>query len=270
MMGLHLCAFQRLALLLAGSVLLSTASAAQSAPTPSAGTPAALDTRVLTVYPHDPQAFTQGLLLHDGKLYESAGRYGVSSLREVERTTGRVLRSLAIANNYFAEGLALVGERLIQLTWQEHVAFEYDRATFSPRGQFTYTTEGWGICYDGMRLVMSDGSDTLYFRDPETFAVTGQVRVTLNGQPRAALNELECVEAEVFANIWLTDTIVKIDARTGAVTAVINASGLLPPAERATADVLNGIAYDASHGTFLITGKLWPKLFEVQFVPHAP
>ena len=262
--------FHRLGLLLIGGVFLLTASAARPAATPPVGPPAALDTQVLSAYPHDPQAFTQGLLLHDGKLYESAGRYGLSSLREVERTTGRVLRSVPSASNYFAEGLALVGERLIQLTWQEHVAFAYDRATFSPLGQLTYTTEGWGICYDGTRVVMSDGSDTLYFRDPATFAVTGQVSVTLNGQPRAALNELECVGAEVFANIWLTDTIVKIDARTGAVTAVINASGLLAPAERATADVLNGIAYDASRGTFLITGKLWPKLFEVQFVPHVP
>jgi len=261
-------ALQRLGLWLAGSVFLLTAPWAR--PTPAVEPPAALDAQVLTAYPHDPQAFTQGLLLHDGKLYESAGRYGVSSLREVDRTTGRVLRSVPIANKYFAEGLALVGERLIQLTWQEHVAFEYDRATFSPLRQFAYTTEGWGICYDGRRLVMSDGSDTLYFRDPATFAVTGQVGVTLNGQRRTALNELECVGAEVFANIWLTDTIVRIDPRTGAVTAVINASGLLTPAERASADVLNGIAYDTSRGTFLITGKLWPKLFEVRFVPHAP
>jgi glutaminyl-peptide cyclotransferase len=270
MMSLCLARHRLGLLLLAGGAFLLAASGARPAPTPAVGPPAALDTRVLTTYPHDPQAYTQGLLLHDGKLYESAGRYGVSSLREVERSTGRVLRSVPIASNYFAEGLALVGERLIQLTWQEHVAFEYDRATFSRLGQFTYSTAGWGICYDGTRLVMSDGSDTLYFRDPATFAVIGQVSVTVNGQPRAALNELECVGAEVFANIWVTDTIVRIDPRSGAVTAVINASGLLAPAERASADVLNGIAYDASRGTFLITGKLWPKLFEVQFVPHAP
>jgi glutaminyl-peptide cyclotransferase len=263
-------ACHRLGLLFASSAFLLTASAAQPVPTPTGGPPAALDTRVLAAYPHDPQAFTQGLLLHNGKLYESAGRYGVSSLREVDRTTGRVLRSLPIGNNYFAEGLALVGERLIQLTWQEHVAFEYDRATFSPLGRLTYTTEGWGICYDGARLVMSDGSDTLSLRDPATFAMTGHVSVTLNGHPQAALNELECVGAEVFANIWRSDAIVRIDPRTGAVTAVIDASGLLTPAERTTADVLNGIAYDASRGTFLITGKLWPKLFEVQFVAHAP
>ena len=258
----------RLGLLLVGGAFLLTASRAW--PTPTVGPPETLDTQVLATYPHDPQAFTQGLLLHGGKLYESAGRYGVSSLREVELTTGSVLRSVPIASNYFAEGLALVGDRLIQLTWQEHVALEYDRTTFSALGQFTYTNEGWGICYDGTRLVMSDGSDRLYFRDPETFAVTGQVGVTIDGQPRTALNELECVGAEVFANIWLTDTIVRIDPRTGAVTAVINASGLLAPAERASADVLNGIAYDAGRGTFLITGKLWPKLFEVRFVRHAP
>ena len=149
------------------------------------------------------------------------------------------------------------------------MALQYDRATFAPPGEFTYTTEGWGLCYDGTRLVMSDGTNTLYFRDPATFAVIGQVSVTLAGQPRSALNELECVGDAVFANIWRTDTIVKINPRTGVVTAVIDASGLLTPAERAGSDVLNGIAYDADHGTFLITGKLWPKLFAVQFIPNG-
>lgn len=253
-----------------GLALLLSGSAVRSAPPPAVGPPVALDLHVLSTSPHDPDAFTQGLLLHDGTLYESTGRYGVSDLRAVERSTGRVLRSAPLTRTSFGEGLALVGERLIQLTWVEHVAFEYDLATFRPLGEFAYTTQGWGICYDGARLVMSDGSDTLYFRDPATFAVTGQIRVTLNGQPRTQLNELECVGDVVFANVWQTDTIVRIDPRTGVVTATINASGLLTPAERAHADVLNGIAYDASRGTFLITGKLWPKLFEVQFVPHTP
>jgi glutamine cyclotransferase len=240
------------------------------AATPTVGPPAALHVQVLGVAPHDSHAFTQGLLLHNGQLYESAGLYGASNLREVDRATGHVVRTVNLASNYFGEGLAFVGNRLIQLTWVEHVAFVYDLTTFGALGQFTYTTQGWGICYDGTRLVMSDGSSTLYFRDPTTFAVTGQVGVTLNGQPRFSLNELECVGDAVYANIWLTDTIVKIDPRTGVVTAVIDASGLLTPAERAGADVLNGIAYDDSRGTFLITGKLWPKLFEVQFVPNQP
>ena len=247
--------------------LLRGVAAADSAPLTTQ--PESLHTQVVHTYPHDAQAYTQGLLLHNGKLYESAGRYRLSDLREVEPTTGHVIRSVRLADNYFGEGLALVGEHLIQLTWMEHVALQYDRATFAPRGQFTYSTEGWGICYDGTRLVMSDGSNTLYFRDPTTFGVIGQVSVTLAGQPRPALNELECVGDAVFANIWRTDTIVRINPRTGVVTAVIDASGLLAPAERAGSDVLNGIAYDADHGTFLITGKLWPKLFEVQFVPNA-
>jgi glutamine cyclotransferase len=250
--------------------LLPGASTAQAEPVPTTPSlPTALHAKVLHTYPHDPHAFTQGLLLHGDKLYESTGLYGVSSLREIERSTGRVLRSIPLAGNYFGEGLALVGEHLIQLTWVEHVAFEYDLATFRPLRTFTYTTQGWGICHDGTHLVMSDGSDQLYFRDPETFAATGQIGVTLNGRPRRELNELECVDGAVFANVWQTDTIVRVDPRTGVVTAVINAAGLLNPAERAKADVLNGIAYDPSRRTFLITAKLWPKLFEVQFVPQA-
>ncbi len=260
----------RLCAVCIGLALLLSGSAVHSAAPPTPGVPVALDVHVLKSYPHDPEAFTQGLLLHNGTLYESTGRYGVSDLRAVERDTGRVLRSTRLSTMYFGEGLALVGERLIQLTWVEHVAFEYDLSTFRAVGKLTYTTEGWGLCYDGSRLVMSDGSDTLYFRDPVTFAVTGRISVTLNGRPRTSLNELECVGEAVFANIWQTDTIAKIDPLTGVVIAIINASGLLTPAERAHADVLNGIAYDASRGTFLITGKLWPKLFEVQFVPHAP
>jgi glutamine cyclotransferase len=252
-----------------GLALLLSGSAVHSTPPPTPGAPVALDVHVLKTYPHDPEAFTQGLLLHNGTLYESTGRYGVSDLRAVERDTGRVLRSTPLSTMYFGEGLALVGERLIQLTWVEHVAFEYDLSTFRAVGKLTYKTDGWGLCYDGTRIVMSDGSDTLYFRDPVTFAVTSRIGVTLNGRPRTALNELECVGDAVFANIWQTDTIVKVDPHTGVVTATINASGLLTPAERSHADVLNGIAYDASRGTFLITGKLWPKLFEAEFVPHA-
>jgi len=253
-----------------GLALLLSGSAVHAAPPPTPGAPVALDVHVLKAYPHDPEAFTQGLLLHNGTLYESTGRYGVSDLRAVERDTGRVLRSTPLSTTYFGEGLALVGERLIQLTLREHVAFEYDLSTFRRVGELTYTTPGWGLCYDGTRIVMSDGSDTLYFRDPVTFAVTGRISVTLNGRPSTALNELECVGDAVFANVWQTDTIVKIDPHTGAVTAIINASGLLTPAERAHANVLNGIAYDAHRDTFLITGKLWPKLFEVQFVPRPP
>lgn len=230
-------------------------------------TPIALGVDVLATRPHDPRAFTQGLFLADGVLYESTGLNGESTLRRVDPATGRVLERVDLPDTVFAEGLARVGDRLIQLTWQNRVAFVYDRATFRQIGQHAYDTEGWGLCHDGRRLVMSDGTSTLFFRDPATFGVVGQVAVTVDGVPRDLLNELECVGNRVYANVWQTDTIVRIDPATGIVDAVIDASGLLAPDERAAADVLNGIAWDPAAGTFLITGKLWPKLFEVRFAP---
>lgn len=235
-------------------------------------TAARLGVQVLSVYPHDTQAFTQGLLLHEGKLYESTGLAGpsISSVREVEPTTGQVIRRVNLPVPLFGEGLARVGDRLIQLTWQDQLAFVYDLATFQTLDQFTYATEGWGLCLDGTRLIMSDGSSTLYYRDPATFELLGQVSVTLDGQPLASLNELECVGSLVYANVWLTDLIVAIDKEVGAVTAVIDAAGLLTAEERASSDVLNGIAYKAETDTFLITGKLWPKLFEVRWTPASP
>jgi glutaminyl-peptide cyclotransferase len=234
-------------------------------------TAARLGVQVLNVYPHDTQAFTQGLLLHEGKLYESTGLAGpsISSVREVEPSTGQVIRRVNLPTPLFGEGLARVGERLIQLTWQDQVAFVYDLATFETLGQFNYDTEGWGLCRDGSRLIMSDGTPTLYYRDPTTFAVLGQIGVTLNGQPLAALNELECVGSLVYANVWLTDRIVAIDKDSGVVVAEIDASGLLTLAERLAADVLNGIAHKPDTDTFLMTGKLWPKLFEVRLVPRG-
>jgi len=236
-------------------------------PTPTAGPAERLDVLVVGVAPHDSQAFTQGLLLHDGVLYESTGLYNSSSVRAVDPASGNVSRQIALAGTYFGEGLARVGDRLIQLTWQEHTAFVYDLATFGSLGEFAYTTEGWGLCYDGTRLVMSDGSNTLFFRDPTTFAVIGKVAVMLDGSPLPNLNELECVGRTVYANVWSTDTIARIDPDTGVVTGMIDASGLLTSAERANAEVLNGIAYHPTNGTFLLTGKFWPKLFEVRFVP---
>ena len=225
--------------------------------------PERLRVRVVATYPHDADAFTQGLLWHDGTLYESTGQYGESTVRQVELATGRVLRQAALPRHLFGEGLALVGDRLVQLTWQEGVALIWGLADFAPRGEHRYTGEGWGLCYDGRRLVMSDGSARLTFRDPETFAVTGGVDVTVGGVPADRLNELECVEGAVYANVWRDQEIFRIDPSDGRVTAVIDASGLLTPTERRDADVLNGIAHRAETGTFLITGKLWPKLFEV-------
>jgi len=245
----------------------SPAAAETAAPRP-ADAPERLAVKVLSVRPHDAQAFTQGLLLHGGSLFESTGLNGSSSLREVDPATGKVKRRVSVPSEYFAEGLAAVGDRLIQLTWKEEKAFVYRLADFKPAGELRYDGEGWGLAFDGRRLVMSDGSDRLTFRDPRTFAVLGEVRVTLAGRPLTQLNELECVDGAVYANVWQMDQIVRIDPASGKVTAVIDASGLLTPAERQNADVLNGIAWDPARKTFLITGKLWPKLFEVTFVPR--
>ncbi|HYG63401.1 MAG TPA: glutaminyl-peptide cyclotransferase, partial [Thermoanaerobaculia bacterium] len=189
--------------------------------------PERLRAQVVSIRPHDPQSYTQGLLWHDGSLYESAGHYGQSSLRQVDPATGEVRRRLDLPPQYFAEGLTLVGDRLIQLTWHEGTALVYRLSDFGKLKELTYTGEGWGLCHDGKRLVMSDGSDRLTFRDPETFAVQGQVRVTLEGRPLEQINELECVDGQVWANVWLRDQIVRIDPATGRVTAVVDASGLL-------------------------------------------
>lgn len=225
-----------------------------------------LRVQVVATYPHDPNAFTQGLVLAGGRLFESTGLEGRSSLREVELTTGKVLRRLDVPAPVFAEGLALVGTRLFQITWKHETAYTYDRDTFKKGPTFPYSGEGWGLCHNGQELVMSDGSARLTFRGPETFRVMREVVVREGGQPVDQLNELECVGPHVFANVWMTDRIVRIDPKTGAVTASIDASNLLPAAERYGTDVLNGIAHDPSNDTFLITGKLWPKMFRVRFV----
>lgn len=228
-----------------------------------------LRVKVLSVRPHDPTAFTQGLVWDHGTLYESTGLYGSSSLRQVDPQTGEVLRRLDVPPGFFAEGLAAVGDRLVQLTWKEGVAFVYDRRKLERSGEHPYQGEGWGLCDDGRRLVMSDGSDRLSFRNRQSFELIGGVDVRLDGRPARQLNELECVGGAVYANVWMTDEILRIDPAAGRVTAVIDAGGLLSAAERANADVLNGIAYDPVKKTFLLTGKLWPKLFEAIFVPAA-
>ena len=226
-----------------------------------------LTVEVLSVRPHDPSAYTQGLLLHDRMLYESTGRYGESTLRRVDPYTGEVVRQISLPEAYFGEGLARRSDRLVQLTYREGIAFVYGIEDFGPLGQFSYQGQGWGLCYDGEHFLMSNGSATLTVRDPATFEVIDQIHVTRNGSPVLRLNELECVGNEVYANVYLTDRIVKIEKETGKVITEIDASGLLTPMERLRADVLNGIAHDPETGSFLITGKLWPKLFEVRFVP---
>ena len=221
---------------------------------------------VLRTIPHDTTAYTQGLLWWRDKLYESTGQYGTSTLRRVHPDTGVVEQRIDIEPGYFGEGLARVDDRLIQLTWKAQRAFVYDLDSFAAIGTHRYVGEGWGLCHDGTRLIMSNGSDTLMFRDPGTFAAIGSVRVTLRGQPQPDLNELECVNDVVYANIWQHDEIVRVNPASGRVTHHIDAGGLLTQDDARGTDVLNGIAYNADTDTFYLTGKLWPKMFEVSFV----
>ncbi|MEV6107785.1 glutaminyl-peptide cyclotransferase [Streptomyces sp. NPDC051940] len=223
--------------------------------------------------PHDTSSFTQGLELKDGVLYEGTGRRGRSALY-AGSPGAPPIRAVALPADLFGEGITLVGDRVWQLTWQEGVALERDARTLKELRRVRYDGEGWGLCLQSSaeRLVMSDGSATLTFRDPKTFAVRGTLPVTESGSPLARLNELECAPdgRTVYANVWQTDRIVRIDTATGEVTATIDASGLLTPAERtAGADVLNGIAAIPHTDEFYVTGKLWPKLFRVRFVPEG-
>lgn len=223
---------------------------------------------MLATHPHDTSAFTQGLLWFDGLVYESTGLRGQSVLRIVDLPTGRVLQETPGEPQHFGEGLALVDDQLIWLTWQAGTATVHSRDTLEQTGSFTYSGEGWGLCHDGHRLVMSDGSSTLTFRHPTTFEMLGSVPVTrADGSPVSRLNELECVGDDVWANVWLTDRIVVINPDTGAVIAEADMAGIISP-HPALADsnnVLNGIAYRPDTGTFLITGKRWPTVFEVRF-----
>jgi glutamine cyclotransferase len=218
-------------------------------------------------YPHDREAFTQGLVFHDGLLWESTGQYGSSSLRRVELKTGRVVKSVPVAREFFAEGMTVFGGKVYQLTWQEQRAFVYDAKTFRRIGEFTYVGEGWGLTHDGESLVMSDGTSTLRLLDPATFAVRRTVQVADNGRPVSQLNELEYVRGEIYANVWQEDRVARIDPGTGRVTAWIDFAGLLSKSEaRGDEDVLNGIAYDEAGDRLFVTGKLWPKLFEVRLI----
>jgi glutamine cyclotransferase len=219
---------------------------------------------IVHTYPHDREAFTQGLLYYDGFLYEATGLEGKSSLRKVELTTGKVLQRVDLPSAYFGEGLALWKDKLIQLTWKSKIGFVYDRATFRLVSTFTYSREGWGITQDGKRLIMSDGSSTLYFWDPETFKEIGHLDVKDKGKPVPELNELEYIRGEIYANVWQTDRIARISPSTGQVLGWIDLRGLFTPSERAGTDVLNGIAYDAKRNRLFVTGKQWPKLFEIE------
>jgi glutaminyl-peptide cyclotransferase len=219
---------------------------------------------VVRAYPHDPKAFTQGLQFVDGFLYEGTGMNGASSIRKVRLETGEVLQVKTLEDRYFGEGITIFGDSLIQLTWKAGVGFVYDVKTFERRGTFNYAGEGWGLTHDGTRLIMSDGSSALRFLDPRTFKETGRLPVTDGGRPVPQLNELEVVNGEIYANVWQTERIARISPTTGQVIGWIDLRGLLNPAEAARVDVLNGIAYDAAKDRLFVTGKWWPKLFEVR------
>ena len=226
-----------------------------------------LEWEVVSRRPHDTAAFTQGLQLDGGgRLFESTGGYGESTLREVDPASGEILRVRRIPDDQFGEGLALVDDELIQLTWRKGLARRFEADTFELVHRHRYDGQGWGLCYDGSRLVMSDGSDELEFRDPITFEVLDSVGVTVAGEPLRRLNELECVDGAVWANVWYSDQVVRIDPADGHVTGVLDLAGIIEP-DPGDADhsaVLNGIAYDAEAGTFLVTGKRWPELIEIR------
>jgi glutamine cyclotransferase len=224
--------------------------------------------QVVRSYPHDPQAFTQGLTYHDGHLYEGTGLPGRSSIRKVKLESGEVLQIQHLDSQYFGEGIAIWQNALVQLTWQSEIGFVYDRATFQRTRTFTYLGEGWGLTQDGKRLIMSDGQPDgmLRFIDPVSMKETGRIAVRDGNRPVAGLNELEVVKGEIYANVWPTDRLARISPATGRVTGWIDLSGLLSPRDAAGVDVLNGIAYDAAGDRLFVTGKLWPKLFEIRVI----
>lgn len=224
--------------------------------------------KVIHVYPHDRTAFTQGLEYHDGFLYEGTGLKGHSTLRKVKLETGQVVQRIDLAPQYFGEGITEIDGRIVQLTWQSHTGFVYERANFRLLHNFTYPGEGWGLTNDGKTIYMSDGTSQIRFWDPRTLQERKRITVRDNGRPVDNLNELEWVRGEIYANIWTTNRIARISPQDGHVIGWIDMEGLLKPEDLTEpVDVLNGIAYDAAHDRLFVTGKLWPKLFEIKVVP---
>jgi glutamine cyclotransferase len=224
---------------------------------------------VVHTYHHDPLAFTQGLVYSNGFLYEGTGLEEESSIRKVKLETGEVLQKRAVPA-VFGEGIILWKDRLLELTWKHQLGFIYDLTTFEPKGRFDYPGEGWGLTSDGKRIIMSDGSAQLRFWDPETLKETGRITVMDDGRPIAELNELEYIKGEIWANVWQTDRIARIDPASGKVTGWIDLTGILPRQDRTDlTDVLNGIAYDAAGDRIFVTGKRWPKLFEIRLVKKS-
>ena len=223
--------------------------------------------QVVRSYPHDRTSFTQGLIVRDGFFYEGTGHYGQSALRKVKIETGEVLQHKVLDAQYFGEGITEWKGSLLQLTWQSQIGFVYDVHTFERTRTFTYKGEGWGLTHDGTRLILSDGTPKLRFLDPATFKETGSIVVRGARGPVEDLNELEFIHGEIFANVWQTDRIARIDPKSGRISGWIDLTGLMSAAERGTADaVLNGIAYDAAADRLFVTGKLWPRIFEIRLV----
>jgi glutamine cyclotransferase len=222
--------------------------------------------QIINAYPHDQNAFTEGLVFENGFLYESTGLYGNSTLRRVDLATGDVLQLFSLPNQYFGEGITIFNHKIIQLTWQSHVGFLYDEGSFDLVQNFSYSTEGWGLTSDGNRLIMSDGTANLYFLNTQTFEKTGQVEVRDGGVPVTNLNELEYVHGDVYANVWHEDKIAIINPENGQVIGWIDLTGLKDPAIHDPESVLNGIAYDAQGDRLFVTGKMWPQLFEIKLV----
>jgi glutaminyl-peptide cyclotransferase len=245
------------------------AAGAGSQATRKAAGPPTYGYKIVRTYPHDRGAYTQGFQYLDGFIYEGTGLNGRSSIRKVRLETGEVLQVRAIDSQYFGEGIVVWKDRLIQLTWRSEIGFVYAKDTFQPIRTFNYIGEGWGLTHDGTRLIMSDGSEsgTLRFLDPETLRQTGTLIVKDGNTPVDELNELEFVKGEIYANVYQTKRIARISPKTGRVTGWIDLQGLLDPRDEAGADVLNGIAYDAAKDRLFVTGKLWPKVFEIQLVP---
>lgn len=230
--------------------------------------PARVDSyRVVATHPHDPGAFTQGLEYVDGRFYEGTGLNGQSNIRIVTPATGAVVKKQAIDYMYFGEGITVFEGKLFEITWQNGTAFLYDAKTFERTGEFHYSGEGWGLTHDGKQLIMSDGTPSLRFLDPVTFKELGRVYVRDGSRPVTELNELEYIDGEVWANVWQTQLIARINPQTGQVNSWVDLTGLLKPSEAQGVDVLNGIAYDAKGKRIFVTGKKWPKVFEIQVVP---
>ncbi len=226
---------------------------------------------IVNIYPHDSDCYTQGLVYENGLLYESCGLYGKSRMRVAKLEDGQTLREIKIADQFFAEGLALLDNQLTMLTWQEGTAFIFQKDDFTQTGTFNYSTEGWGLTTDGNALILSDGSNTLYWMDPKSGLVVNEVHVTLEGNPMSMLNELEFVNGEILANVYMTDTVLRIDPISGEVLTQIDLSGLMPDANKAKlGEVLNGIAWDKKTGRLFVTGKNWDVLYEIQLVPAIP